>query len=292
MRLLSTFLLLTAVLFSFSSQAQYCDAGIFYGVSNYQGDLSQNAMDPTEYNLAVGGFLRYHLTTQIAVKGHMYAGTLTGTDYSSGYRARNLHFRSNVVEWGVQGEYSLISYEMLDKSHVTSPYLFAGLSAFRFNPKAEYRGTLVELQELGTEGQGMPGYAAPYKRLQLSIPVGLGIKVAINQVTNIGVEFGIRKTFTDYIDDIGGAYPDMADLYEQRGTLSYALSYRAGEYDDIYNNIDPSGAVRGYGGVKDYYFFGGIMLSINFKSGKDLTNASIKRKAKFSETSYTQRYLF
>lgn len=292
MRLLSSFFIFIALFFSTSSQAQYFDAGIFYGVSNYQGDLSRNAMDPTEYNLALGAFLRYHLSTQIAIKGHVYGGTLSGSDSYSGNRDRNLHFRSNLIEWGVQGEYSLFSYEMLDKSHVSTPYLFAGLTAFYFNPYAEYKGIERELRILGTEGQGMPGYDDPYKRVQLSIPLGIGIKVAINQITNIGVEFGLRKTFTDYIDDVSGTYPDMGDLYEQRGTLSYALSYRSPEYNSDYHQTNPTGGLRGNPNNKDYYFFGGIMISMNFKSGKNMADASIRKKSKFSKSSYTQRYLF
>lgn len=292
MRLLYTFLTLIALFSSMSSHAQYFDTGIFYGVSNYEGDLSQNTLDPTQYNLALGGFLRYHLSTQISVKAHVYGGTLTGSDDYSSSRARNLHFKSNLVEFGVQGEYSLFSYEMLDKTHVSTPYLFAGLSAFYFNPYADYKGSARELRLLGTEGQGIKGYDDIYKRVQLSIPLGLGIKVAINQVTNVGVEFGIRKTFTDYIDDVSGAYPEMADLFETRGALAHALSYRSGEYEDRYRNVDVSGRLRGNPDNNDLYFFGGIMLSFNFKVGKNMADASIRRKAKFSKSSYTQRYLF
>lgn len=293
MRLLLALFTFIILLFPSTSQAQYFDTGIFYGVSSYQGDLSPNAMDPSQYNLALGAFLRYHLSTRIAVKTHLYGGTLTGTDaFSARHRTRNLHFKSNILEWGVQGEYSLFSYEMLDKTHISTPYILAGLSAFYFNPYAEYRGVPRELRILGTEGQGLKGYDDFYKRVQLSIPLGLGIKVAINQTTNIGIEFGVRKTFTDYIDDVSGNYPDLADLFEQRGSLAHNLSFRSGEYDDAYRTVNPSGNSRGNPNNNDLYFFGGVTLSINFKPGKNLADTSIRKKARFSQSSYTQRYLF
>lgn len=274
------------------SYSQYFDAGVFYGVSNYQGDLTTATLQATEFNLAAGAFIRYHLTPQVAIKTHLYGGTLTGSDLYSTRRHRNLHFRSNIIEFGVQGEYSLFDYAILDKSHVASPYIFLGLSGFYFNPYADYKGTYVELRLLGTEGQGMPGYAAPYKRVSVSIPIGGGIKVAINETTNVGVEFGFRKTFTDYIDDVSGNYPDMSDLYELNGHRSHALSFRRPEYDPAMKNHDPSFSTRGNPANKDLYMFGGVTLSINFKRGKQLQGKLRKKRARIGDTSYTQRYLF
>ena len=292
MRLLNQILHLFIFVIPIWGYSQYFDAGIFYGVSNYQGDLTTSKFEPSEFNLAAGAFIRYHFTPKVAIKTHFYGGSLTGSDMFSYRRARNLHFKSTILELGIQGEYSLFDYAILDKNHVASPHFFVGLSAFYFNPHADYNGTSVELRLVGTEGQGMPGYAEPYSRLQISIPMGLGFKVAINEMTNIGAELGFRKTFTDYIDDVSGHYPDMVELYEFMGPAAYTLSYRSPEYDATMSQRDPSGLKRGNSLHKDVYMFGGVTLSINFKKGKKFRGVLHKRSSKYRDTSYTQRYLF
>jgi hypothetical protein len=41
-------------------------------------------------------------------------------------------------------------------------YLSMGAIFFKFNPKGKYLNEWLELQPIGTEGQGLPGYDAPY----------------------------------------------------------------------------------------------------------------------------------
>ena len=54
---------------------------------------------------------------------------------------------------------------------------------------------------MGTEGQGIDGFGEKYKLTQFAIPMGAGVKIAVTERLNIGLEAGVRKTFTDYIDD-------------------------------------------------------------------------------------------
>ena len=37
--------------------------------------------------------------------------------------------------------------------------------------------------------------------------MGGGIKIAINEYFNIIMEYGARKTFTDYLDDVSTTFP-------------------------------------------------------------------------------------
>lgn len=254
------------LVFSLQLQAQYFDAGAMFGVTNYQGELIKSNMEATEYNFACGAFLRYNITPRVSVKGMVNGGKLTGTDVLSGNRARNLSFSTLIVETGVQGEYSLFDYNILDGAHKTSPYLFLGLAGTYFNPRAEYKGSMVELQPLGTEGQGLPGYQDKYNRFVVAIPLGVGVKVAIHEVTNIGFEVGMRKTFTDYLDDVSGYYPDLTALYEINGELAHNLSYRGHEYNSNAPR-NPGTVRRGNPDNDDWYMFAGVNLSINLKGG-------------------------
>lgn len=257
---------LFTILFTLNLQAQYFDVGTFVGVANYRGELIRNNMEPTEYNFAVGGFVRYNLLPYFSVKGAITGSKLTGSDVFSGQRARNLNFTTFIVEAAVTGEWNLLNYNILDGHHKTSPYLFAGLAGFYYNPQTEYKGTMYDLRPLGTEGQGLPGYGDIYSKFAVAVPFGFGIKVAIHEVTYIGFEIGMRRTFTDYLDDVSGYYPDLADLVEARGTRATALSYRAHEYDNTLPR-DPGTSLRGNPDTDDWYLFGGVTLSVNLKGG-------------------------
>ncbi len=81
-------------------------------------------------------------------------------------------------------------------------YFFAGVGGFYFDPRAQFNNTWVQLQPLGTEGQGLPGGAEEYKNIQLCIPMGVGLRRAFTKQWSGGLELQYTKTFTDYIDDV------------------------------------------------------------------------------------------
>ena len=56
-----------------------------------------------------------------------------------------------------------------------------------------------------------------YKKIGLNIPMGVGFYFTIDKKHRIGFEMNYRKTFTDYLDDISGNYPDTppGDSYTQ-----------------------------------------------------------------------------
>ena len=61
---------------------------------------------------------------------------------------------------------------------------------------------------LGTEGQGDSAYPdrKPYNTMGFCIPFGVGVKYAINDRMNIGLEITHRFTTTDYLDDVSKTY--------------------------------------------------------------------------------------
>jgi len=265
-------LLTITIFFQINIFSQYTEAGIFAGVSNYHGDLTDRFVETSDYALAFGAFGRYNFTGHLAVKAHFYKGRLQGSDANShitkGHRERNLSFRSDIYELGVQFEYNFVDYNLALRDHITTPYIFAGVSGFSFNPQAELNGAWVDLQPLGTEGQGLPGNAQPYQLFGIGIPVGMGVKFSLSNNVNLGLELGVRKTFTDYIDDVSTLYPDLQLLGEENGETAMTLSYRTPEYDENLT-IDPTGMERGDATNKDWYFFGGLTVSVNIGQVKD-----------------------
>ncbi len=254
--------------FQISAYSQFMELGVLVGGSNYSGDLVPTLMpDRGNYHFALGVFGRYNFAPRFAVKAHFYAGKISGSDSNSAVSEetlmRNLSFRSKIYELGIQGELNILKFEPYRKDFAFTPYLFAGVSGFHFNPEAYYDRKWHKLKELGTEGQGLPGYEEQYKLYQVSIPAGVGFKIALNELAIIGFEMGIRKTFTDYLDDVSTQYPVLADLAEARGEEAQALSFRTPEVDKSTRVFEPDGMIRGNPEKKDWYMIGGFTISIS-----------------------------
>ncbi len=257
------------------AKAQYYEIGGFAGLSNYFGDLQATHMEPTEYNLAYGLFGRINLNRHFAGKVSFTRGQISGDDYNSdtpsGRRQRNLSFHSNIYELAITGEFNFIPYDIMENK-IAAFYVFGGVSVFHFNPTAEYGNDIHFLQKLGTEGQHMDGSSIkPYSLYQFAIPMGVGTKFNLNQRSNVGLEVGLRKTFTDYLDDVSSVYPDIEAL-ENIDPVAAALSYRSPEYYEVTQKAlgNPVERSRGNPESMDWYFFMGATLSVNLGSEKDM----------------------
>jgi hypothetical protein len=120
----------------------------------------------------------------------------------------------------------------------------------------------VELRPLGTEGQGTSlSKRGTYSNFQLCLPLGVGAKAQIGKNITVNVDLAIRKTFTDYLDDVKSAtYADPTVLNASNGEISAVLSNRS---------LD--GARFGYRGnptTKDWYVFAGAMVSFRLGRGR------------------------
>ena len=257
------FSLLVALFLPFLISAQHAEFGLMGGTSHYLGDLA-----PKANRLSVGGthfmggaFFKYNINNYVALRLGANYGKLSADDAKSNIetqQTRNLSFESRLIEGNLIAEFNILGYQPYNLVRPFSPYIFAGVSFFNFNPKAELAGDLIELQPLGTEGQGLTDFPDRkfYNLTQFSIPVGVGVKYALTDLLNIGFEIGVRKTFTDYIDDVSRSYVDEVLLAENRGPETVALANRTG-------STNPTGN-RGNAENDDWYIISGITISYNF----------------------------
>lgn len=268
------FFFVTLFLFSAINAQEGAEIGLLGGVSLYSGDLSQQEFGvyTDELGPAFGFFSRFNLNKTLALRLGLSLGRLSGDDANTG-RTRNLSFRSRLTEFSLIGEVNLFKMGRY-RNKGTLPYIFGGVAVFNFNPEAPFDGDYVALQPLGTEGQGLPNYEAPYKLTQLSIPVGVGIKFLLNDNITLGLEFGGRKTFTDHLDDISSAEVNYFDVLEGNGELAASLSS-----PNLSANPDADNATYRRGGeYNDWYYIGAIMVSFRlngsgqnpFNSGKGI----------------------
>lgn len=255
---------------SFSQKARKWDeVGILLGGSYYLGDLNKVHFKNTQ---PAGGILfRKNLSSLLALRLSGLYGTVKASDAQSNSAAqqyRNLSFESSIMEVSGQIEFNYYEIDTEDPDRSVSPYLFTGLSYFRMNPKALYNGGDIYLIGLHTEGQGSDAYPdrKPYKVSQISIPLGIGLKMYPTKRLGIHLEWGIRRTFTDYLDDVSTTYVDPAVLPNSSGGYSAYFADQTPVPDDAkFLNI---GRQRGNSENKDWYSFFGLSLSVNISKGR------------------------
>jgi hypothetical protein len=241
------------------------ELGVMAGGMYYIGDLNQFQHF---YNTQVAGsiFYRYTINPRISFRANVVAGSVTASDADASnelLKNRNLNFSSSIVEGAAGLEVNYFPFQLGNPRYRGTAYLLAQIGLFRMNPTTQYNGQTIELQALGTEGQGTTLTSeSRYYLTQLSIPLGVGFKLSLGKSASINIEYGFRKTFTDYIDDVGSnTYIDPALIANESGSLAAALSNRS---------LD--GSVNGYRGsttTSDWYAFFG--LGIAFKLGKQHT---------------------
>ncbi len=272
--LISLFFLPIVLVFKNTANAQ-TDFGIQGGISLYSGDLS-----PKEFGFyfedmrpMAGPFARFVVSKRIALRANILFGEVSGDDRRGGDLNRGLNFQSSLFEASLLGEFSLFKLGYQTSSVVIEPYLAAGLGVYSFNPRIFWEGEWIDLQPLGTEAQGLPGYPALYRKTQFNIPLGGGVKFVINEKWTIGGEFVGRKLFSDYLDDVSGNPVVYGDVLNGNGELAARISNPSLDPNDDSNlNV----TYRRGGLFNDWYTVISIHLGYRFGSG----NSSGKRYGK------------
>jgi hypothetical protein len=252
------------------------------GPSNFLGELGgSNSVGSyyfkdinflaTRYAASLG--IRYKLSQYIAVRTHTSFGRLYGNDKLSEEffrNNRNLNFRTNIFEVNGTVEASLYKESLGHRYRLRGPvgrkafqmytYVFTGAGLFYFNPQGQYKSRWYDLRPMSTEGQGILPTRNVYANWQFTIPIGIGFKYTIDQNWGVGIEYGFRTTFTDYIDDVSQTYVDYDLLADAKGPLSVLLSDQStGERPEI----TAPGQQRGNPNNTDAYMF--TMLSVHYR---------------------------
>lgn len=196
---------------------QRSEVGFGLGTFNYTGDLVRT-YDFTNSQPAATIFYRANISKVISFRASFTAGKLSASDANSPIDAfavqRNASFDIFLSEVSGVYEYHFLDWRDNIRRLRFTPYVFAGLALFNMS--------------------GVKDKAEQYSTIQLAVPFGGGMKYVINPKYYIALEFGIRKTFFDYLDNISDG-------------------------DKAYKNFQ-------YGNANDYdnYFFLGVTLTRTF----------------------------
>ncbi|MBK7763021.1 MAG: hypothetical protein IPI46_06560 [Bacteroidetes bacterium] len=284
---------------NFQKKATYLSAS--YGVSNYLGDLGGNsgAGKPFIYDnnfkqrTSMAGLSISHVRNEwLGFRLGYMKGKIAGSDQDAEYKnkedkaylryKRNLDFKSSITEWSALLE--VYPLKMLCRNRKSAkwnlqPYLLGGIGRYKFNPQGSYYNEVsgeldwVDLQPLGTEGQGMKEYQdrQPYTLSQTNLPYGFGLRYDLGTKTSLSIEYIGRKLFTDYLDDVSSTYVDPT-LFSKY--LSAEDAVTASQVANKSNVIDPNHPFkpndkRGNSTCNDFYYSCQVKFSIQIsKSGK------------------------
>jgi hypothetical protein len=272
-------LVLTVLLFSANSFAQpqsiiqEGEFGVGIGAGHYFGDLNTRAR-LNRPKIAAGIFFRKNFGNYIAARASANFVQLGYSDIYNEHNTvmlqRNLSFNTNIWELALQGDFNFFRFMPGDPEFNYTPYITLGVGVFSYDPFAYLQGQKYFLRPLGTEGQNSDttGKTKPYGSMAVCIPFGVGIKYALNERINIGVEVVHRFTTTDYIDDVSTVYPDPSifpPLPDGSPSPAALLSDRSYEYG---TPIGIKGRQRGISTNKDQYATALIYITFNLQSYK------------------------
>jgi opacity protein-like surface antigen len=231
------------------------------GVAGYQGDLKAKpiTLSQTKPMFSIGA--RYDLSEHIAARGYLTLTSLTADDKkgTAVMQQRNLNFKSKILDFELTAQYSLFSLN----DRWWTPYIFAGIGTFHFNPYTkDSAGKKTFLKPLSTEGEGFLPGVKNYKLMQFSLPMGVGAEYSLNEDMRLGLEFGYRKTFTDYIDDVSTVYVDQNTLLNARGQTAVDLAWRGDEKGGA--PYPAAGYPRGNSSHKDGYYYVALTFTVRY----------------------------
>lgn len=245
--LLNIILLITVILGNAQTPYTSWELGVFAGQSYYLGELNQIHFSPFNYSL--GPRLRYNYDQRMSLRGGVTVGDISGDDANSNNsfnKDRNFSFTSRLIEASLLWEMNFLPYSALDeKAYLATPFFFLGMGYTNHNPKASFNGILINTQSLQTEGNS-------YSKHLISLPMGVGLKMRLNR---FGFEFswGIRKTFSDYLDDVSTNFLPAVDA----SSASQASIANTTQYEDVDN------VKRGDQYTTDWYVYTGLSIYVN-----------------------------
>ncbi|MDQ2657909.1 MAG: DUF6089 family protein [Bacteroidota bacterium] len=179
-----------------SLSAQKSEVGFGIGTLNYTGDLART------YNLlnsrpAVTAFYRSNLSQVVSLRAGITAGGIGASDkrpIDAFAGQRDASFSIFLMEASAVMEYHFMNWR--NDKHILrfTPYLFGGLALFGIS---------------GTQNK-----PSEYSNVQGAIPFGLGMKYILNPKWYLSLEFGARKTFFDYLDNVSAGTNQLVKNYQ------------------------------------------------------------------------------
>lgn len=177
------FLFFAFICITGTSRAQLNEIGVFFGGSNYIGDIgSEYYINPS--NFMGGVIFKRNINSRIALRGTFTYTTLSADDSkstNSGRQTRGFYFNNNLKELAAGLEFNFFEYNLDSYNKIFTPYLIAEIAVFNYSV---------------LESSPPDIYAT---KTSIALPFGLGVKTKLFQ--NIAIAFEVRARYT-FVDDL------------------------------------------------------------------------------------------
>jgi hypothetical protein len=185
--------MILAIVGSGNSIAQKREIGGGIGGLFYTGDMARGLVFS---NVRPAGtvYLRNNINDHVSIKLSFTGGLLQGNDAARPIDAfaatRNASFNIFVSEFAGSFEYYFLNFRSKNAAVNWSPYFHGGIGVFGM---------------LGHQNKN-----ATFSNVQVALPFGLGFRYQYDKRWGFGIEYGIRATFFDYLDNISDG-----DIYDK-----------------------------------------------------------------------------
>lgn len=239
------------------------EVGIHAGHSVMVGDLGGGGSDvspfsPDNYDFTsamglAGIHARYKLHPRFAINGSFQGGYLSSNDKNStseSLQKRNLNHRTTIYELAITPEFYFIKDgEVAGMRNKFSAYIYGGISLIYFNPKMKLDDEYLAIHDWNLEGKD-------FSRITAGVPMGIGVKYALNRKWTLGYKVNMVYTFTDYLDGVSDSWAAYEDIEGEDAQIAYS-KYNATE-----------GKTRGNPDTKDMYMTHYLSLTYRFDMGE------------------------
>ncbi|MBC8004019.1 MAG: outer membrane beta-barrel protein [Verrucomicrobia bacterium] len=200
----------------FKAQAQpSLDIGVFGGAGTYFGDMTKIEFSES-VNPAYGAFVRYNFNPRYALRLNVFNGTIGAVgEFNNQLWNNELNplpsewsFDKNVMDVSLQFEFNFFKYIVGQKETPYSTYIFGGVGMHFY-----------EFDDIDAPQEGNNN-----SEVSPTLPFGLGFKFNLSKRIGLGIEGGLRKTFSDKLDNLDDP-------------LSYGID-KTTKYTDQYHNND------------------------------------------------------
>ena len=210
-QLLSVFLIAFMVFTAHGQQS--VDVGFFGGAGTYFGDMTKTEWQKS-INPAYGAFMRFNFNPRYALRFNVLnsnigaVGEFDSQKWNADPNTKYWDFNKNVLDISLQFEFNYFKYIVGDKEKPYSTYIFGG----------------VGMQTYSFFINNIDG-----SEISPTIPFGLGFKFNLSKRIGLGLEAGLRKTFSDKLDNLD----DPLSYEKTNGDLVTQIYYT-----DQYHNND------------------------------------------------------
>jgi hypothetical protein len=171
------------------------DIGIWGGTSIYFGDMSEAPPFQT-FNLNFGAYFRYNFNARVSARAMILTGNfkqqgeIEGTPWT---------FDKSVQDFSLQVEINYLKYILGEKKTPFSSYVTAGVGMVYF-PYEVLSSSIAQFNPEHPDVKNPKDYNE--SEVAPTIPFGIGFKYNIGRRLGVGIEYQMRKIFSDKLDNL------------------------------------------------------------------------------------------